>query len=374
MITLITGVPGAGKTLYCIDKLLRGLVGTTLPHEVDGVVSDVERRIKTNINGLMLDHDKIDGGPAWVLKGGDMLQGDGNKLGLNNWHEWCRPGDVICFDEVQKFWPLQASGAKVSPCIEALETHRHMGVDFIVLTQHPMLVNSNLMRLVGRHLHVRRMGNMGLAIVYEWDSASRTLLYKNALAKAPYRYDKSVFKLYKSSELHTKQKRSTPTLIYGAILGLLVLMAITPTTFSRIGDRISPPAKVHASDHARVPALPSSGAGLGSVDSRRVSSELPAGLVPALKVEPVVSGCVAVPGRCECFDGGGKVVSVDPAVCLDRSGITRGPVLDLGPDSPVARVAVPGEFEALEFMAARRGSGSSGLFRQPVVAGGLRGY
>jgi zona occludens toxin len=169
MITLITGNPGAGKTLYCVSNLLRDLIGSVVK-SVDAGGREVEtpRVVFTNINGLLLDHELIDGSDTG---------------GLANWHEWAKPGAVICFDEVQREWKPRANGSKVPKCIEMLETHRHMGVDFIILTQHPGLIDQNIRALVGRHLHVRRFGGMGAAIVYEWDHCSRNLLYSKSLGK-----------------------------------------------------------------------------------------------------------------------------------------------------------------------------------------------
>ncbi len=222
MITIITGNPGAGKTLYTVDKLLRGLVGTTVDEEVDGEIVKHPRTIYTNVNGLLLDHEKIDG----------SAEG-----GLRNWHEWAKPGSVIVMDEVQKIWEPRANGSKVPPDIQALETHRHMGVDFILITQGLMLTERNLCMLCNRHLHVRRIGNMPLAIVYEWDHASRSLMYSKAVAKAPYRYSKAVYKLYKSAKLHTKQKRSVPTLLYLILAAIVAVGYLAPHTYVRLAER-----------------------------------------------------------------------------------------------------------------------------------------
>ncbi|REM12184.1 hypothetical protein DSI34_10975, partial [Mycobacterium tuberculosis] len=138
MITLITGTPGAGKTLYTISKLLLSLVGTTVKQEVDGETREYPRTIYTNIRGLMIDHEFIDGS---------------NAGGLRNWHEWAKPGSIIVFDEIQKVWTPRANGSAVPPDIQALETHRHMGVDFILITQGLMLTERNLAMLCNRHLH-----------------------------------------------------------------------------------------------------------------------------------------------------------------------------------------------------------------------------
>ncbi len=228
MITLITGTPGAGKTLYAISKLLRELVGSSVKKtEPDGSITEVPRRIITNINGLLLDHEFI--GPD---VGG----------GLADWHLWAKPGDVICYDEVQKSWPPRANGSKVPDYIQGLETHRHMGVDFIILTQNPMLIDRNVTALVGRHLHVRRFGGLGAAIVYEWDHCSRSLLFSKSIAKAPFRYDKSVFKLYKSAELHTKPKTRVPTLAFVVLAAIGGAALAIPYAAERINRHGSPAA------------------------------------------------------------------------------------------------------------------------------------
>ena len=61
MITLITGSPGSGKTLYCVDKLLRPLIGTTVDSTNDeGETTTYNRTVFTNIPRLLLDHELID--------------------------------------------------------------------------------------------------------------------------------------------------------------------------------------------------------------------------------------------------------------------------------------------------------------------------
>ena len=113
-LTLVTGVPGSGKTLYTVAVLLTELLKSTV--EVNGEA--VPRKIFTNIKNLVLDHTLIDA------------------TNLNNWHEWVKAGDVVCFDEVQEVWRPRSMGTKVPLCIEKLETHRHLGIDMILLTQH----------------------------------------------------------------------------------------------------------------------------------------------------------------------------------------------------------------------------------------------
>lgn len=303
MITLETGLPGAGKTLYCIEKLLLPLVGATVKHEnSDGVFVDIPRTIYTNINGLLIEHEKI--GPEE----------------LNTWHLWAKPGSVIVYDEIQKPWPLVATGSKVPACIEALETHRHMGVDFVVITQHPMLIHANLTRLVSRHLHVRRMGNMGLAVVYEWDSCSRTLLYKNSLTKSPWKYSKKVQSLYKSAELHTKQPRRIPSLVYFILFGIIGLGFAFPQAYATLQHRLNPsaypdtPIAKATTSPSSVPKIP-----MQPTPNYSVAETLK----KVVELEPKIAGCAAMRDRCDCYDTDYKKIEKPMEFCIKEMGTQR---------------------------------------------------
>lgn len=239
MITVITGTPGAGKTLYAIQKLLLPLVGTNVAQTVDGITTIHPRTIYTNIKGLTIDHELIDGG---------------DENGLRDWHLWAKPGAVIVFDEVQKIWAPRANGSQVPDDIQALETHRHMGVDFILITQNVMLVDRNIHALGGRHLHVRRIANMPFATVYEWDHISRQLLFAKSITKSPFRHDKSVYKLYHSADLHTKQPRKLPGVLWFFVLAAVLLIWKGPVVY----DGLTGHTKVATSSNS-TPAAASSG-------------------------------------------------------------------------------------------------------------------
>ena len=209
MLTVWTGLPGSGKTSGVVERVLLPLAAKGwIEHAIDpeGNKVEVKRRLFTNIKGLLLEHEPIDAEQ------------------LMKWHEWVQPGDLIVFDEVQKPWPLVGANVTQPKCITELETHRHYGIDMHLLTQHPMLINPAIVRLAGQHLHIRKLGNSRYATIYEWDGVSRTLLYKNAFAKKAWRRSKKTEKSYRSSSLHTKQKRAVPTVL----LVLLVVAVLLP--------------------------------------------------------------------------------------------------------------------------------------------------
>ncbi len=337
MITIITGTPGAGKTLYAISKLLRSLVGTFVEQEVDGVKVQIPRTIFTNINGLLIDHELID-----EREGG----------GLHDWHKWAKPGSVIVFDEVQRAWPPRPNGSKVPEDLSALDTHRHMGVDFILITQNVMQVDRHIHALGGRHLHVRRMGNMGLTIVYEWDHVSRQLMYSKALTKSPWRYDKSVFQLYKSAELHTKQPRKLPGLVWFIAAGLIGLTYFMPTVYGRIQDRVANGGAAPGTGVASLakqpgtPALPASAPYGSGFPTMPPPNRRGGPLGTPVDAPEVMAGCVSMRGVCSCFNSKGAKVNAEPEVCLASVGADRPTLVARLPDSlrEHATPAAPGRW------------------------------
>ena len=319
-ITVITGTPGAGKTLYAIEKLLLPLVGTSVDQTVDGQLVSHPRTIYTNIKGLTIDHELIGPGGEWSqLKDGEWkFAGQGQ--GLRDWHLWAKPGSVLVFDEVQQFWKPRANGSPVPPDIGGLETHRHMGLDFVIITQNVMLIDRNIQALIGRHLHVRRMANLALAIVYEWDHCSKALMYSKALTKSPWRYDKKVFKLYHSSDLHTKQPRSMPGLVWFIVVGLIAAAVLGPTMYNRMKTRFNPPPLV-APSKAVAPSLAVSsplqpGQAPVNFGASAVAS-LPLNGAPSSLV--VFSGCARLRSVCKCYDSAGGGVDKPADFCTETT-------------------------------------------------------
>lgn len=363
MLTVITGTPGAGKTLYAITKLLLPLVGTKVKaKDADG--NDVEhpRVIYTNINGLLIDHE--------------LVQFD-SELGVHNWHKWAKPGAVIVVDEFQKLWPPRPNGSKVPDDVQALDTHRHMGVDFILITQNVMNCDRHIHGLTNRHLHVRRMANMPLAIVYEWDHCSRTLMFSKAITKHPWRYDKKVFKLYHSADAHTKQPRSLPGLVWFILVAAIGLVVLGPTAKARLSERIGGPAKA-ASAAGKPQPFPSAVGALAAVPAASAAmsgASAVASIAPAVQKGPELAGCGMAGTRCKCFDREGSPLEVELQVCLDKVGADRPAAVipDSLSEDPLAAAARTraAELELLEFAAKSR---RDTVFVVPSTAPAAHGY
>lgn len=297
MITLITGVPGSGKSLHGVSELLLPMQGAEIEHEGQ----KVKRVLHTNIKGLLLDHVLIE------------------KDDLLRWHEWAKPGDLICFDEVQEVWRPRSMSAQAPESITKLEIHRHMAVDFVIITQHPMLLDQNIRRLVGRHLHVRRVANMALAVVYEWDHASNPSMVKSAITTRPWRYPKSAYKLYKSAEAHTKQPRRLPFALLVMILALVGLGFGVWSMQGRMSERFGGKPVVAAGEKVVTVSAPvvSPASQLTATVPAPISlsSVIPASfaVAPPLPERPL--GCIATVSRCACFDSVGLKVPIPEKEC-----------------------------------------------------------
>lgn len=349
MIYLITGAPGTGKTLYAVSKLVQELVAQKLVK--DG--KEIKRRLVVdNIPDLLLDHELLDPG-TW--EDGIVKPGDGQ--GVWNWQDWCKPGDVIVIDEVQRHWRPRGNGTKVPPQIAALETHRHKGVDFVIVTQSPMLVDQNVRRLVNRHQHVRRLFGMQRSLIYDFDSCNQTLSLSQATSTTFFNYPKSAYELYKSSELHTKPKQKIPLILALPVLAIVGLFAAAPGALATmqgvmggkgITKAAAPAPAASAPKPVALAAPPSSvpGAPAGFVLAGDNTPKPPS--IGEIKLPVQMAGCIAVADRCSCFDAQGIKVDAEPQMCKDKTRNESVKVAEF-PDSPTVHDLTEGERDALRF-------------------------
>jgi zona occludens toxin len=176
MITEITGLPGNGKTLYALAFVKDWAERENRPVFYSGIAE------------LTLPWTEIE---------------------PEKWFE-CPPRSIIVIDECQRVFRPRSMGKDVPEHVSKLETHRHQGVDIVLITQNPMLTDTAVRRLVGRHFHVVRKFGMQSANVYEWGSIKDNPLTdaarKDAI-KHTWKYDKRVYGYYKSAEVHTVKAR-----------------------------------------------------------------------------------------------------------------------------------------------------------------------
>lgn len=337
MLYLYTGVPGAGKTLYAVSNLVKRKDFKDRPIFVDGIKD--------------LDHDKIN---YFDIPEGESIQ---------TWPKWAPPGAIIVVDECQRIFRPRPSGSKVPDYVAELETHRHRGLDFILITQHPRLIDVHLRGLIEHHTHLGKT-NLGLRRKLEWttggakDPESRANI-REALISV-YRLDKSVYGLYKSAEVHTKirTKKSKLLMLFPLALCLVgygvwsftgfwgkfsgqeeqaktasttqtaqaqtqpsAVSASEPVTngqYPKAETKPEEPKKLHLSEEDYQPRIA----------ERPETAPIYDGMNKAVKVMPWPAACIKAENRCTCYtDQGTKIKDIGKQTCLNyvKDGLPFNP-------------------------------------------------
>lgn len=293
MITLFTGAPGSGKSAACVALLAELAKGRTI--------------YANGIPDLAIPHEVLEDPTTWPQTVPD--------------------GSIIVIDEVQRIWRPRGPGQKVPPDISALETHRHRGLDFYIITQGPRLVDSNIRALAGRHVHLRDVGILG-RYWYEWPECADNCAtaWKNAPIKKRYRLPKAAFALYKSASVHIKPIRSFPFMLVVMLLALVITAALAYRSYTTISARLSPSAAVPSVSMTDV--KPSSGA----VNVAQNPPDLAASFEPQIPglaytalryqeitkptIAPYPAACLSMGKRCDCYTQQGTTLEVPAAMCL----------------------------------------------------------
>lgn len=184
MITLITGTPGSGKTLFAVSKILE-YVEQNKQLLKDG---KEPRLIYADIDGLTIE---------------------GIEPAPKDWRD-TPDGSVIFYDEIQQRDEYKKSRYDNEIC-DALQVHRHTGHDIYGITQFPVLLHPNFRAVVGMHHHLHRGWGLASATVFNWaycvDAPNAPSNKKLAEHTFRFNYDKSIYKHYKSATIHTHKAR-----------------------------------------------------------------------------------------------------------------------------------------------------------------------
>ncbi len=301
MITLITGAPGAGKTCALVDMIRTQY--RDRPCFVSGIPD------------FQLPHIELVDPTQWPTEVPD--------------------GALIVIDEVQRVWRPAGPTARVTEDIALLETHRHRGLDFLLVTQQPALIRTNVRALVGRHVHLRDVGVLG-RWWYEWPECNAALTWKTAPVKKRYALPKKVFSLYKSASMHVKPVRNIPPALMIAVGALLLVAGLVWYATRSISSKtqVAPAASVlapvdgAASSPARsfpggVPVVVPSGA----VTAQSIQADFQPRIrsrpetAPAydhlrvVKAMPIVTGGFVLGSHVECHTDQGTRASITDDEC-----------------------------------------------------------
>lgn len=217
MMTLFTGMPGAGKTAAMVDLISK------LPGDRP-IFVHYDPASRTRPNQVLLH---------------ESLTIPHQPIHANDWPEQLPDDAILIIDEVQSCWRPRGSGAKVPDAIAALETNRHAGIDVYMTTQAPRLVDANVRGLVNRHVHIRDTGWLG-RYWYEWPECNDGLTWKSCPVKRKYKPPQAAFALYKSALSHHEFKRTIPKAFYFSLLAFFLLAVMAFFAFKIVNRSASP--------------------------------------------------------------------------------------------------------------------------------------
>lgn len=293
MITLITGEPGAGKTAYVVDLLTK--YGEGVPIYVMGIPE------------LQIPHEVVPQISEWTVS--EPVEEDSS---LYQDRFVFPDGSLVVIDEAQKVYRNRSTASRVPPYVSAFETHRHYGLNFILITQHPGLIDGHVRKLVGRHVHITC--NWAGRKLYEWSQCGeprdRTSVGESVVRR--YKLPSRVFGLYKSSTRHMKVKRRIP--VSALVFGILLIIAplLTLYGYNRINTHLKEPDVVpglersnitnQSKDYIEVNTKPMS---MSEQFTPRINTRPETAPLydPIRKVSsmPVVIGCIQNDKRCKCY-------------------------------------------------------------------------
>lgn len=192
MLYLVTGTPGAGKTLNTIKMVM------------DMQKENPERQVFY----FDIADCKVEG---WTeLETPEAV------------HQWktLPQNSIVIVDESYKVWKQRNGKEEVPLSAQQLAEHRHLGFDFFLITQAPKNLDVFVRRLVGAHYHYDRRFGAKTVNRYMWNRIEENpndQWKKKEAVRESIKFDKKVFDLYKSAEVHTHKRSYPPKLVIGVV-------------------------------------------------------------------------------------------------------------------------------------------------------------
>lgn len=303
MITIITAVPGSGKTLFAVGKVVEAV--------------KAKRPVYSNIDGLNIPECK----PA-----------------PDDWRD-TPEGSLVIYDEAQQehLYPSTAHRGEVKDeRLRAMEVHRHTGHDLVFISQSPSFLHHHIRKLAGEHIHLYRAFGMKTVTKYIWQHAVNDPNDRGEQGRAdshPWAFPKEHFKLYKSASLHTHKfklpKKLTYLLLFIACVaaGLVYNINSNKEASFLFGAGGVEPAAASEPAHVEPAGLFSADSGLGAVgrEASGTRPKLPASTsvydwADTEQATPV-AGCISSATMCQCYSDTGQLLKMAYAACL--SAITN---------------------------------------------------
>ena len=307
MLRLVTGVPGSSKTLNTIKRLLS-----------DKDYKD--RQIYYAGIDLNKDLPEFD---RWI------------EIEYEQFKDWesFDTGSIIVIDEAQRIMPQRPASRECPEFIHNLSTHRHLGLDFIFVTQHASMLDAQVRKMFNEHVHYeRKYGSEKFVTEFIWQETKDPKNYhdRKEAQRSQKPIDSEIFKYYKSAEVHT-HKSKIPWKFYAACASVVCIFTIIGYAFYNVygfAEKYAfddEPEEKPVQQIARNEAVVQSGVITNLVSDpmtpRVVGEPWTAPIYD--HVRPVVTypkpSCVHEPatGRCKCYSQQSTLLEVSVPRCIN---------------------------------------------------------
>jgi zona occludens toxin (predicted ATPase) len=290
MITIITAVPGSGKTLFCIGLIVKAI--------------EEGRPVYSNIEGLLIP--KCHPAP-------------------DDWRD-TPEGSLVIYDEAQQphLYPSTAHRGQVKDeRLSQMEVHRHTGHDLVFVSQSQSFLHHHIRKLAGEHIHFYRAFGSKTVTKYTWQHCCDSPNDRGEQGRAdafPWKFPKEHFSLYKSATIHTHKFKLPKKL---ALLVGFILFGIAFTAYNAFSNENS----VLAGNPSTITGDLSSSlekaggsvlGGVGSAATTNPTRPATTAIYDWAETVPVtpIAGCISSVDKCQCFNNAGLALKMGYAQCL----------------------------------------------------------
>jgi len=262
VITLITGLPGRGKTLYAVQMIREAVTAG--------------RKVYSDIEGLKIPG--VEGIPQ-------------------DWRE-TPPGSLVVYDEAHRRFPASGrAGPSPDDQVNRLDTHRHTSHDFAFVTQYPGKLHKVIRDLVDRHVHLVRAYGLQGSLIHEWgfcQASPESPTAKREADKVRWKFPRSLYSCYQSASGHGRYNSfSLPgRAIWLPVLGVALVLLLWRISAS-FSDRVGGPTEEPTLDADPVSLVARGFAARRDATDGRQGTDN--------------RGCILVGERCNCFNDSGRV-------------------------------------------------------------------
>jgi zona occludens toxin len=194
-----TGKPGSGKTQRTIDEVLNNKHFQNRPVYYH------------DIPDLKLDWKKLEKAEDWVD---------------------CPDNSVIILDEAHANFRRLDPKIKKPPHYEKFSTHRHHGLDIILITQAPKDVDKYIRDRVSWHYHLKNNLGGNKSNLYLWNEVrdpENKMDVAQAMERTTYKFKPEIWEHYRSATVHSKE-RKIPTIL--KVFPIIIILFLTAGYFA----------------------------------------------------------------------------------------------------------------------------------------------